>query len=320
MFPTQSDIVHRRDFLRGAASLAVVATLPSAAAAADPSFPYSAGSERPRTAAFPGSVDCHMHFFDKRVATVPGAPVLHPDAFPADYRKIQERIGTQRCVVVTPSAYGTNNQVTLEGMAAMGPNSRGVAVVDTSVSDDELQRLHRLGIRGVRFNLVQAGATTLDMAAPLAERLKQFGWHIQFNMPAEHMRDAEDVLAKLPVRIVFDHMGHIPQPAGLTDPSFAALRRLLDKGNTWVKLTGPYLDTKQGGPDYPDTSRVARELARLAPERVVWASDWPHATEKTKPDDAVLFDLLSEWVPGEAARRRVLVQNPAELYDFPAVN
>src|SRR3954453_1246196 len=95
-------------------------------------------------------------------------------------------------------------------------------------------------------SLVQAGAATLDMAAPLAARLKQFGWHIQFNMPAEHMRDAEDVLAKLPVRIVFDHMGHIPQPAGPADPSFEALRRLLDKGNTWVKLTGPYLDTKQG--------------------------------------------------------------------------
>ena len=121
------------------------------------------------------------------------------------------------------------------------------------------------------------------------------------------------------MRIVFDHMAHIPQPAGPANPSFETLRRLLDKGNTWVKLTGPYLDTKQGGPDYPDTSRVARELARVAPERVVWASDWPHATEKTKPDDAALFDLLAEWVPDEAARRRVLVQNPAELYDFPAV-
>src|SRR4051794_24215913 len=120
--------------------------------------------------------------------------------------------------------------------------------------------------------LVQAGATTLDMAAPLAARLKPFGWHIQFNMPAEHMREAEEVLAKLPVRIVFDHMAHIPQPAGPSDPSFAALRRLLDKGNTWVKLSGTYLDGKQGGPGYPDTSRVARELARVAPERVVWAS------------------------------------------------
>ena len=106
------------------------------------------------------------------------------------------------------------------------------------------------------------------MAAPLAARLKPFGWHIQFNMPAEHMRDAEDVLAKLPVRIVFDHMAHFPQPAGPADPSFETLLRLLDKGNTWVKLTWPYLDTTQGGPDYPDTSSVARELARGAPERV----------------------------------------------------
>lgn len=260
-----------------------------------------------------------MHFFDKRVATVPGAPVLHPDAFAADYRRIQERIGTQRCVVVTPSAYGTNNQVTLEGMAAIGPNARGVAVVDTSVTDQELQRLHGLGVRGVRFNLVQAGATNLGMAAPLAERLKQFGWHIQFNMPAQMMREAEGVLAALPVKIVFDHMGHLPQPAGTADASFETLRRLLGGGKAWVKLSGPYLDTKQGGPDYPDTSMVARELARVAPERMVWASDWPHATEKDKPDDAALFDLLTAWAPDEAVRRRILVQNPAELYDFPAV-
>ncbi len=320
MKSTKSYSITRREFLYGAAGLATAIALPKAAAAAGPAFPYSAGGERPRTPAFTGAVDCHMHFFDHRVATVPGAPVLHPDAFPVDYRQIQERNGTQRCVVVTPSAYGTNNQVTLEGMAGIGSNARGVAVVNTSVSDNELQRLHELGIRGVRFNLVQAGATTLDMAAPLSERLKQFGWHIQFHMPGQRILEAEEYLARLPVPIVFDHMGRIPQPAGTADVSFGALQRLLARGNTWVKLSAPYLNTKQGGPNYPDASNLARELARLAPERVVWASDWPHATENIKPDDAVLFDLLAEWVPDAVARQRILVQNPAELYDFPPVS
>ncbi|SFM30153.1 Amidohydrolase [Methylobacterium pseudosasicola] len=167
----------RRNLLMFGTGLALSAALPQEASAAD-SYPYSAGSEPPRTPVIAGVTDCHMHYFDKRVATVPGAPVLHPDAFPDDYRKIQRRLGLQRNVVVTPSAYGTNNQVTLAGMAEMGAGARGVAVVDTAVTDAELQRLHGLGIRGIRFNLVQAGATSLDMAEPLAARIKPFGWHI----------------------------------------------------------------------------------------------------------------------------------------------
>lgn len=308
----------RRDLLIFGAGLALNAAVPRYASAAD-TYPYSAGSAPPRTPAIAGATDCHMHFFDKRVATVPGAPVLHPDAFPEDYRKIQRRLGLQRNVVVTPSAYGTNNQVTLAGMAKMGAGARGVAVVDTAVTDAELQRLHGLGIRGIRFNLVQAGATSLDMAEPLAARIKPFGWHIQFHMPGRAMVEAESLLARLPVRIAFDHMGRVAQPGGVEDPSFATLSRLLGRGNTWVKLSGPYLNTRLGGPDYPDASAVARELARIAPERMVWGSDWPHATETTKPDDAQLFDLLSVWAPDEGVRTRILVQNPAELYEFPSV-
>ncbi|TXN66598.1 amidohydrolase family protein [Methylobacterium sp. WL18] len=309
--------VSRRKLLAAGAGLTLTAALSGRAVAAE-AYPYSAGTEGPRTPAFPGATDCHMHFFDKRVATVPDAPVLHPDAFPDDYRKIQSRIGTQRNVVVTPSAYGTNNQVTLAGMAELGATARGVAVVDTSVSDTELQRLHGLGIRGIRFNLVQAGATTLEMAEPLAARIKPLGWHIQFHMPAAAMVQAEPVLERLPVRIVFDHMGRIPPVTGLGDPSFATLLRLLKRGTTWVKLSGPYLNTRQGGPSYADASTVARELVKIAPERMLWGSDWPHATEATKPDDAQLFDLLTVWAPDDGVRKRILVENPAEVYDFPS--
>ncbi|MDF3840049.1 amidohydrolase family protein [Cupriavidus basilensis] len=257
-----------------------------------------------------------MHFFDKRAPTVPGAPVLHPDALADDYLAFQRRIGTQRCVVVQPSAYGTNNEVMLAGMQTLGSNARGVAVVSADVSDSELQRLHSLGVRGVRFNLVQAGAISIEKAKLLSPRLKEMGWHIQFYMPGERLVEAYELLASLPSPIVFDHMARIPLEQGTAHPSYAALRRLLDKGNAWVKLSGAYLSSKQG-PLYPDASRLAREIAKTAPERVVWASDWPHATEKEKPDDAILFDLLSEWVPDEAARHRVLVTNPAVLYDFP---
>ncbi|MEJ8850087.1 amidohydrolase family protein [Variovorax rhizosphaerae] len=311
----QDTLLDRRQFC--ALGTAVLG-LGGCAASADGVVPYSAGVDRPKTAAPAGATDCHMHFFDKRVATVPGAPVLHPDALAPDYRAYQRRIGTQRCVLVTPSAYGTNNQVMVEGMAAMGAAvSRGVAVLRADVSDAELRRLHTLGVRGVRFNLVQAGAVTIDQARLLSPRLADMGWHIQFHLLGERLPDAYELLGGLPSRIVFDHMGRIPLAEGTSSAGYQVLRRLIDKGNTWVKLSGPYLSSTQA-PQYPNASALAKALAKAAPERMVWGSDWPHATEKTKPNDAVIFDLLADWAPEASVRRRILVDNPAKVYDFPA--
>src|SRR4051794_17779168 len=117
----------------------------------------------------------------------------------------------------------------------------------------------------------------------------------------------------------FSGLAHCPQPAGVESDTFKLMRRLLDKGNTWVKLSGAYADTTVGPPSYSDSTAVARAFAAAAPNRMVWGSDWPHPTEKldNKPDDALLFDLLTVWVPDEGTRKRVLVDNPAELYDFP---
>jgi predicted TIM-barrel fold metal-dependent hydrolase len=124
-------------------------------------------------------------------------------------------------------------------------------------------------------------------------------------------------LERLPGTIVIDHMGRMPQPEGLRHPAFALLRKWLSQGRTWVKLSGPYLDTREGPPRYGDIAQIARELIRVAPERMVWGSDWPHPTEaEVKPDDAVLFDLLRGGAGSEDCARRILVDNPAALYGF----
>jgi predicted TIM-barrel fold metal-dependent hydrolase len=135
-------------------------------------------------------------------------------------------------------------------------------------------------------------------------------------MRADQIAAAESLWGRLPSTIVFDHMGRLPQPAGVTHPAFGIIRRLIDKGRTWVKLSGAYLDTRAGPPGYADATEVARAFVAAAPERMVWGSDWPHPTEKEKPDDAVLLDLLAAWVPDAAMRRRVLVSNPQTLYGF----
>lgn len=288
--------------------------------------PFSSAHAAPVTSAFADSTDCHMHFFDARVPLYKGATVTHPDTTPEQYRALQRLTGTSRCVVVQPSAYGYDNRPTLAGVAAMGEGARGVAVVPADVPDSMLQQLHAGGIRGVRFNLVQPGGLTLDDAHKLAPRLHALGWHIQFQLPPGGIAGSLDALLKVPGRLVFDHMGRV---AGLEDASMTALLRLLETGRSWVKLSAPYLDSKSPGPAargvaqavpqgvaYADRIAVAQRLVRAAPERMLWGSDWPHATEARKPDDAVLFDLLATWTADEGVRRKILVENPATLYGF----
>jgi D-galactarolactone isomerase len=308
----------RRQVLRGATALAGGMVAGPFSAEAQHSVRYSTGSEPPRLKAPVNAADCHFHIYDNRFPPAPGG-LPAPDATPDDYRALQARTGTTRGVIVQPSLYGTDNRPTLEGMAALGPNFRAVAVVNTSVADAELERMHKLGVRGIRFNLAQAGATTLEMLEPLSQRVDALGWHCQINMPGDKIVAAADTFLRVKGKIVFDHLAHCPQPTGTESETFKLIRRMLDQGNTWVKLSGAYADTKVGPPSYSDSSSVARAFAAAAPTRMVWGSDWPHPTEKMdmKPNDALLFDLLSDWVPDEAIRKRVLVDNPAELYDFP---
>jgi predicted TIM-barrel fold metal-dependent hydrolase len=192
-------------------------------------------------------------------------------------------------------------------------NTRGIAVVNTEVSDAALKELQASGVCGIRFNLVQAGATTFEMLEPLAKRIASLGWHVQVNATAEQILAAMPIWRNLPVPVVFDHLAHVPTP---DEPVFGAIGGLLQRGACWVKLSGAYIDTKVGAPTYADSGAVAKAYIREAPERLVWGTDWPHPTTNDKPDDALLFDLLAQWAPDEAVRKRILVDNPAKLYGF----
>jgi predicted TIM-barrel fold metal-dependent hydrolase len=186
------------------------------------------------------------------------------------------------------------------------------------VTDAELKDLAAGCVRGIRFTQFDpaTATTTIDMIEPLSRRVADLGWHVQIHMRGDQIAAAEDLWQRLPSTMVFDHIGRLPQPAGVDFPAFGIIRRLIDKGRTWVKVSGAYLDTKVGPPTYADVTKVAQAFVKAAPERMVWGSDWPHPTEKDKPDDAGLFDLLAEWAPAEATRHRILVSNPEELYGF----
>ena len=201
----------------------------------------------------------HAHL-QQPLSGCPTAKLRPPDATVDDYRLFQKRIGTTRNVVVTPSTYGTDNSCTLDAMAKLGASARGVAVVDTSVTDAELKRLNDLGIRGIRFNLVQSGATTIDMLEPLSKRVNDLGWHVQIHMLGEHIVENADLLQRLPSPIVFDHLARIPRAGRNRSSSFALVLKMLDHGRTWVNSPAPIRTPRRVRRPTPTSARSHRVM------------------------------------------------------------
>jgi predicted TIM-barrel fold metal-dependent hydrolase len=312
MPPSMTRRAHLAAFMAGAAFAAGLRP------AAAQTVPWSSGTERPTVTVPPGATDCHHHIYDARFPAAPGATLRPPDASVADYRLLMQRLGITRHVVVQPSTYGVDNSLLVQSLTAFGPIARGIAMLDASVTPGELKRLDGAGIRGVRFGTRLPGGAPITDLVPVARKIADFGWHIQLVSDGDTIVDLAETLKGLPVPVVFDHMGHLPEPAGPDHPGFKVIADLIDKHGAWVKLTGAYILSKVGPPTYADRGRLARACVQLAPERLVWGSDWPHPTSPAdaKPDDAVLLDLLAAWAPDEAVRNRILVANPAKLYGF----
>lgn len=228
------------------------------------------------------------------------------------------RICTSRAIAVQAKCHRTDHSCILDALRRFGANGRGIGVVHPDVADPELKRLDAAGIVGLRFSVWNPAdtVTTIDMIEPLAKRIADLGWHAQLHMSADQVVESAGMLGRLPCPIVFDHMGRLPPKQGPDHPAFRVIGRLLDKGRTWVKLVGAYLNTDEGPPGYADATRIAQAFVSVAPERLVWGSDWPHITEPHKPDDALLFDLLTVWAGDEKTRDCILVDNPAKLYGF----
>src|SRR3954470_1720108 len=316
-------MIARRTFIKGASMVAITAAASGSQGgqAQAQQVPTSVGVEPPKLKAPPNAADCHMHTYDPMRFPMPSNPRAAPsNATVEDYRLLQKRIGTTRVVIVQPRNYATDNRVTLYAISQLGPNARGVAVVSPSITDAELKALNEGGIRGIRFSLADPSsrAVTPDMVEPLAKRVADLGWHVQFNVDGEMIDEMAPMLRRLPTPIVFAHLAHPPLPAGIDHSSHAIVRELIDKGRTWVKVSGAYSNSKIGPPSYPEATRIAQAFVKAAPERLVWGSDWPHPglPNDNKPDDALLFDLLAVWAPDEATRNRILVRNPEALYDF----
>ena len=320
----------RRTFLGQLAAAAAVSAFPETNLWAQ-QVPNSVGTARPRMSVPVGACDCHHHIYDA-VRFPPSDPTARsiPNATVDEYRQLQRRLGITRHVVVTPAPYVGDNRVTVDALRQFGAEARGVALLRPGVTDMELKALHVAGIRGVRFSLGNPGLGNPSSIAdiePLSKRVWDLGWHVQIYMRADQIAPNEALLSRVENTVVFDHMG-VLLPAGTSHAAFAVMRRMIDKGRTWVKLSAPFqqakLDAKGNyvityGADVNVMATVAKAFIQAAPERMLWGSNWPHPGEfpSQLPDDAAVMDLLPEWEPREAVRRRILVENPETLYGFP---
>jgi len=285
-----------------------------------PDIPPPDPNPRPPGFAVPPSAcDCHAHIFGPagRYPYAPDRAYTPPDASLEDYRQLLTSLGLQRAVIVQPSVYGTDNRRTLDAVAASDGDFRAVVVVDPDIADNELDTMHREGARAVRVNSLHGGGPGLEMLTPLARRLAHRGWHLQLLVDVSHFESLAAIVARLPVPVVIDHMGHMDAGLGVEHPGFQVLLEELSAGRVWVKLSAAYRLTRQAGYPYDDVGVLARALVTANPARLVWGSDWPHPRIHTSmPNDGDLLGLLADWAPDEEHRRRILVDNPASLYDF----
>lgn len=281
-------------------------------------------TRKPDFVAPPRACDSHAHVFGPRDAFPydPGRAYDPPEAPYEAFRGMLDVLGVERGVLVQPNVHGHDNSAILDAVARSGGNMRAIGMVPSDVDEAEIARLNDAGMRGLRINLQFDGMAALDGIEGLAERIKPFGWHLQFLADISNFHEALPrlgALTDLGVDILFDHLGHMPVGLGLDAAPFQDMLGLMRAGGCWVKLSGPYRTTAQQGVPFADTRPFVDALLETAPDNLIWGTDWPHP-HLTVPmvNDGDLLDLLAGWVPDDGIRHRVLVDNPARLFGFSA--
>jgi 2-pyrone-4,6-dicarboxylate lactonase len=274
----------------------------------------------PPTIAVPaGACDSHFHIV-VRSPKYPFSPHQLYDPLEAPLpllRTMLSTLGIERGVLVHASCYGTDNRLLIDTLRE-NSGLRGIALVNLEVRDEELKELDAAGVRGIRIFARSSDGASLDNLEALARRIAPFDWHVEISASGRLLPELAPRIKALPTRAVLNHMARMDPEITVASPEFGALADLLQTGRVWVKLSAPYRMSKQE-PPYSDMVRLGRAIAAAAPDRMVWATDWPNLHfEGTMPDAGMLLDALGEWVPVEPVRHKILSENAAELYRFPS--
>lgn len=289
-----------------------------------PCPPPDRNPARPKTKLEAFSCDTHAHvlgpekifpYIENRIYTPSDCPL-------EEYLKLLDTLGIERAVLVQPSVYGTDNRALLDALVRT-KGLRGIAVVDEHCDAHKVRALDAAGVRGIRLNVVDhngpRNVVPVERVNRLARLIAPYGWHIEFLVNIDEAPAFYETVAGLPVDVVVGHMGY-PKQGAVRWPNAAEFKsfiRFFETGRCWVKFTGPYRITDAADLPYADVIPLAQSLLKCNPERIVWGTDWPHVMMK-KPmlNDGHLTDCIVDWIPDEAVRTRVLVDNPAQLYGF----
>ncbi|CDZ32983.1 amidohydrolase family protein [Neorhizobium galegae] len=277
----------------------------------------------PKTKLPKGAIDTQMHAYLPGFPSLPGGPGLPAGDLPtpAQYLEFMRWIGIDRVIVTQGNAQQRDNSNLNACLAEFGSIARGVCVIDSTTSEAELDSLAAAGNVGARIMDLPGGAVNLSELEAVDAKAASRNWMVAVQFDGSNILDHEERLKNLKSRWVFDHHGKFFAGVTPDSPQVDAVKRLIDGGKCWFKFAGVYESSKAGGPDYADVAAVAREIARYAPERIVWGTNWPHNLAREQadyPDDAALTDTVLGWLPDDAARELALVKNPEELYGLPA--
>jgi len=264
-----------------------------------------------------GAIDAHCHVFG------PGAVFPYaanrrytPEDAPKEMlRALHDHLGVSRAVIVQASCHGSDNRAMLDCIASDPKRYRGVAIVDDTFTDKNYDALHAGGVRGARFNFVKhlGGAPDMGVFNRVIDRIKGRGWHLVLHVDAPSIEPLSEMIAKLPLPFVVDHMGRVPAKDGVAQEPLERLLELAKRDNAWIKVCGA---ERIDFPPYDKAVPIAHRIVEAVPDRVLWGTDFPHPNASHKADEADLVDLVPLFAPGAARRQALLVENPARLYGF----
>ena len=278
---------------------------------------FLAKRRKPRFKLPPGSCDAHCHVFGPgdKFPYAPNRRYTPEDAPKETLAALHAHLGIDRAVIVQASCHGADNAAMLDCIASDPRRYRGVAIVDDSFTDADFDKLHSGGVRGARFNFVKhlGGAPDMGVFNRVIDRIKGRGWHVVLHLDAPNIIPLSDMIRKLPLPFVVDHMGRVPSAAGVDQPPLRALIELARLENCWIKVCGA---ERISMPPYAAAVPIARALVDAAPSRVLWGTDFPHPNATHEADEADLVDLVPQYAAETLAQKRLLVDNPTKLYGF----
>ncbi|MEJ8846081.1 amidohydrolase family protein [Variovorax rhizosphaerae] len=262
------------------------------------------------------AVDSHAHVFRHDLPFADGrrhSPDF--DAPLAEYLGLLDANGVSHALLVQPSFLGTDNTFLLAALRANPDRLRGVAVVDPSVSDAELQALAGQGVCGIRLNLVGAAIPDLRSRAwvALLQRVKALNWHVELHLELPALPPVGQAVIDSGCRLVIDHFG---RPGAADAAGLAWMLNAAGTGRVWVKLSAAYRNWAPSAGQAQATAAAARLLKAFGPERLLWGSDWPHTQHRDLASFPSTLASLHAWVPDAAARQTILVDTPCRLFQF----